>query len=271
MRLLNILTESLKFVDLPELVKKFRVRFHIPLQNCAKRLILNGMEVKFSQEILKENDLDVHDVAKFFAANGWDDCSLVDDEGNYTTDEVIFRQGREEVDNVKPYYELELFKNKEYMVTFNKFLGKLDFTKFYHISSATPDELIKTGGLRCKRKSKSVNYPPRIYMINGKMALKVLILRGDIDIDTSVRMAQHKLNDEMYNLAQSMFNQIVIEWEEDHDEEMPQMYMYRIDLPENWPVHKDPEFDDDDELSSCACFTNQNIPMKFITFIEALS
>jgi hypothetical protein len=271
MRLLNILTESLKFVDLPELVKKFRVRFHIPLQNCAKRMTLNGMEVKFSQEILKENDLDVHDVAKFFAANGWYDCSLVDDEGNYTTDEVIFRQGREEVDNVKPYYELELFKNKEYMATFNKFLGKLDFTKFYHISSATPDELIKTGGLRCKRKSKSVNYPPRIYMINGKMALKVLILRGDIDIDTSVRMAQHKLNDEMYNLAQSMFNQIVIEWEKDHDEEMPQMHMYRIDLPENWPVHKDPEFDDDDELSSCACFTNQNIPMKFITCIEALS
>lgn len=271
MRLLNILTESLKFVDLPELVKKFRVRFHIPLQNCAKRLTLNGMEVKFSQDILKENDLDVHDVAKFFVANGWDDCSLIDDEGNYTTDEVIFRQGREEVDNVKPYYELELFRNKEYMATFNKFLGKLDFTKFYHISSATPDDLIKTGGLRCKRKSKSVNYPPRIYMINGKMALKVLILRGDIDIDTSVKMAQHKLNDEMYNLAQSMFNQIVIEWEDDHDDKMPQMYMYRIDLPENWPVHKDPEFDDDDDLSSCACFTNQNIPMKFITFIEELS
>lgn len=271
MRLLNILTESLKFVDLPELVKKFRVRFHIPLQNCAKRLTLNGMEVKFSQDILKENDLDVHDVAKFFVANGWDDCSLIDDEGNYTTDEVIFRQGREEVDNVKPYYELELFRNKEYLATFNKFLGKLDFTKFYHISSATPDDLIKTGGLRCKRKSKSVNYPPRIYMINGKMALKVLILRGDIDIDTSVKMAQHKLNDEMYNLAQSMFNQIVIEWEDDHDDKMPQMYMYRIDLPENWPVHKDPEFDDDDDLSSCACFTNQNIPMKFITFIEELS
>lgn len=271
MRLLNILTESLKFVDLPELVKKFRVRFHIPLQNCAKRLILNGMEVKFSQNILKENSLDVHDIAKFFAANGWDDCSLVDNEGNYTTDEVIFRQGREEADNVKPYYELELFRNKEYMTIFNKFLGKLDFTKFYHISSATPDELIKTGGLRCKRKAKSVNYPPRIYMINGKMALKVLILKGDIDIDTSVNMAQHKLNDEMYNLAQSMFNQIAIEWEEDHDEEMPKMYMYRINLPENWPIHKDPEFDDDDELSSCACFTNQNIPMKFITFIEVLS
>ena len=266
MRFSDFMNESLGFVDLPELCRKWKNKYKCKLPDIAK-LVFNGMQAKFSiNELTEVYGFDIEDIVKFFAANGWTDCSKTDASGNYITDELIFRQSREPVDNVKPYYELELANNPDKLALYRDLLKKLDFSKFYHVSRVPPNALAKTTGLRCKNDSK-VKFEKRIYMISGKMALKVLIIEDGITADTDLNKAQELLNDKLYELAEQMIGDIKIAWEYDHDEQLTKLYIYEIILPPNWPVYKDPEYDDEDELSACACFTIQNIPLKFIKYV----
>ena len=250
------MNESLRFVDLPELCQKWKNRFNIRLNDCAT-LSLNGMEVKFSaSELANIYNIDIAEAKQFFDANGWSDCSP-------NKKQLIFRQSREPVDNIKPYVELELLNDPDKMEAYNRFIKELDFSKFYHISSATPEILKQTGGLRCKNKN-NVKYERRIYMISGKMALKTIVIDGTIDYDTSIEEAQAALEKRLDELTERMLFDMHYTWRKDHDEDMPKMYVYEINLPSNFKVYKDPEFDDEDDLSACACFTNQNIPVKYI-------
>ena len=260
------MNESLRFVDLPELCRKWKNKYKCKLSDVAK-LVFNGMQAKFSiNEINEVYGFDINDIVKFFEANGWTDCSLTDEDGNYTTDELIFRQSREPVDNVKPYYELELANSPDKLALYRKLLKELDFSTFYHVSRVHPRDLANTPGLRCKNSSK-IKFEKRIYMISGKMALKVLIIDGSITEDTSIAAAQELLNEKLHELTKQMISDIKIAWDYDHDEPLTKLYIYEISLPSNWPVYKDPEYDDEDEFSACACFTIQNIPLKFIKFL----
>lgn len=257
------MNESLGFVDLPELCRKWKNKYKCKLSDIAK-LVFNGMQVKFSINELREiYGFDVDDIIRFFEVNGWADCSNTDKAGNYVTDELIFRQSREPVDNIKSYYELELMNNPDKLALYRNLLKKLDFSKFYHVSRVSPAALAKTAGLRCKNDSK-VKFEKRIYMISGKMALKVLVIDGSITENTDIKTAQEQLDEKLYELAGQMVGDIKIAWEYDHDEPISKLYIYEINLPGNWPVYKDPEYDDEDEFSACACFTIQNIPLKFI-------
>ena len=258
-----VLNESLKFVDLPELCKKWKSRFGYKLVDCANmnNISFNGMEVKFNTDEVKNLfHLDTDDIKKFFNANGWDDCSTDDRQ-------LIFRQAREPVDNIKPYYELELANNPDKAKLYKSLLKELDFSKFYHISMASPDELKKTGGLRCKNKNR-VRYENRIYMISGKMALKTLIIDGMVTEDTPLPEAQELLDKRIWEVTEKMIFDMHLVWKEDHGTDLNSLYVYEIDLPNTYPVYKDPEYDDEDDLSACACFTNQNIPSQFIKYIK---
>lgn len=260
MKFIEFVNESLRFVDLPELCKKWKSRYKCRLVDCTKTsdMTFNGMEVKFSRNELESvYNFDLDDVDYFFTANGWDNCSLPD------SDTLIYRQSREPVDNIKPYVELELVNNPAKMETYNKFIKRLDFSKFYHISSATPEMIKRTGGLRCKNKNK-VKYENRIYLISGKMALKTIIIDGSIDYSTTEQEAHDILEKRLDELTEKMLFDMHYSWRNDHDEDMPKMYVYEINLPSSFNVYKDPEFDDEDDLSACACFTNQNIPAKYI-------
>lgn len=249
---MDFMNESLRFVDLPELCKKWKAKYGLTLSDMAT-LPLNGMEVRFSvSELTNVYDMDIDEVQHFFEANGWSNCS------NNETD-LIFRQSREPVDNIKPYCELELARDPEKLKTFKKFNSLLDFSTFYHISPITPEMLNKTGGLRCKNKNK-VKYDNRIYMISGRMALKTIIIDDSINYNTDKKSAQNILETRLNELTERMLLDMYYTWPEDHNEDMPKMYVYEINLPSNFTVYKDPEFDDD----MCACFTNQNIPVKYI-------
>ena len=249
---MDFMNESLRFVDLPELCKKWKAAYGLTLSDMAT-LPLNGLEVRFSvSELVDIYGMNTGEVRHFFDANGWSDCST-------SATELIFRQSREPVDNVKPYCELELANDPEKMKTFEKFNNLLDFGTFYHISPAGPEMIKKTGGLRCKNKNRT-KYDNRIYMISGRMALKTIIVDGYIDYSTSEKEAQNALETRMDELTERMMLDMYYTWQEDHGETMPKMYVYEINLPPNFTVYKDPEFDDD----MCACFTNQNIPAKYI-------
>lgn len=257
MRFINFLTESLNFVDLPELNKKFRNRFKCSLTDCNANMKYSGGEIKFSVNELKILKIDIEDLKRFFDANGWENCSN-------KTDELIFRQAREATDNIKPYYELDMAKNNDYQQLYRELLKVLNVNSYYHISTVSPEQLFSTNGLRCKNNS-NVKFSKRIYMVSSKMALKTCILDGSIDDTMDKIEAQEALNNRLYDCADQMVLNIQCEWENDHStKNVPVLYMYKIELPKNWPVYKDPEFNDDDEFSACACFTNQNIPVKFI-------
>lgn len=255
MRFINFLTESLSFVDLPELNKKFKDRFKCSLSDCNAKMEFNGGEVKLSEGELAILDIDIDTLIHFFEANGWVDCSK-------NSGELIFRQSREPVDNIKPYYELELSKNRNAVKLYKDLLNKLKFN-FYHISTVSPKQLFATNGLRC-RNSNNTKYPNRIYMVSGKMALKVVILENMIDEYMDINEIQEILDEKLIDIAKQMIDDIKLTWNNDHDTKIPELYMYKLELPSNWPVYKDPEYNDDDEFSACACFTNQNIPVKFI-------
>lgn len=260
MNFIDYMNESLRFVDLPELCKKWKSKYKCRLIDCTEtsNIAFNGMEVKFSKtELETVYNFNLNDIDHFFTSNGWDNCSQPD------SDTLIYRQSREPVDNIKPYYELEMSNNPEMVKMYRKFLELLDFSKFYHISSATPEMIKQTGGLRCKNKNK-VKYENRIYLISGKMALKTIIIDGSIDYSTTKQEAQSILEKRLDELTEKMLFDMHYSWRGDHGEEMPKMYIYEINLPLNFNVYKDPEFDDEDDLSACACFTNQNIPAKYI-------
>lgn len=262
MRFINFLTESLNFVDLPELNKKFKDRFKCSLTDCNAKMKFNGGEVKLAVNELNILKIDIADLQRFFSANGWEDCSV-------NENEFIYRQAREAETNVKSYYE-DLAKNKKLLSLYNSLLPKLQFN-FYHVSTVNPDSLFATGGLRCKNNSK-VKFSKRIYMVSGKMALKCCLLEGLVDEDTEVSEIQTILDEKLSTCAEQMVLNLQCEWEADHGtKEVPPLYIYAISLPNNWPVFKDPEFNDDDEFSACACFTTQNIPVKFIEYADIIS
>lgn len=263
MRFINFLTESLNFVDLPDLNKKFKDRFKCSITDCNANLKLNGGEVKLNTNELSIMKINIDDLKHFFSANGWEDCSV-------NSKELIFRQAREATDNIKPYYELEMSRNADYMRLYKELLNDLHFS-YYHVSTATPESLFQTNGLRCKNNS-NVKFSKRIYMVSGKMALKCCILDRLIEEDTDIDDAQEILNNKLMEVAEQMVLDIQCDWENDHGtKNIPPLYIYKVELPDNWPVYKDPEFNDDDAWSACACFTNQNIPLKNLRLIKTVT